>query len=104
MNRIAPLACLALIAACTTVSAASRLEDRFIAFGLEPALAGCLVGELKEDLSSQEIGAVADFIDEIEGVDRSGRPGAIIDTIMSMDNPEIVASVAAAGVSCAFRR
>jgi hypothetical protein len=36
--------------------------------------------------------------------DRRPRPGAAIDAIMSMDNPEIVASVAAAGFACAFRR
>lgn len=90
-------------AACATTSAASRLENRFLSFGMEPAMARCLVGELREDLSSRELGAVADFLERFEAADR-GRPGAAIDAIMGMDNPEIVASIAAAGLSCAFRR
>jgi len=91
-----------LAAACAT-TAASRLESRFLSFGMEPAMARCFVGELREDLSSRELGAVADFLERFEAADR-GRPGAAIDAILGMDNPEIVASIAAAGLSCAFRR
>jgi hypothetical protein len=89
--------------ACASMSPASRLENRFIAFGMEPPMAACLAGELDEDLTGRELGAVADFLERFEDADR-GRPGAAIDAVMSMDNPEIVASIAAAGIACAFRR
>ncbi len=85
------------------MSAVERLEDRFISFGMEPRLASCFASELDEDLTGRELGAVAEFLEEFEAADR-GRPGAAIDAIMSMDNPEIVASIAAAGIACAFRR
>jgi hypothetical protein len=102
MNK-ALLTLLLLISACATMSAANRLEQRFLSFGMEPRLASCLVGELDEDLSSREMKAVADFLDEFEDPE-DRRPRAAFDAIMSMDNPDIVASLAAAGVSCAFRR
>lgn len=98
---IAPFLALA-VTACAT-SAVSRLEGRFVALGMEPRMAACLVSELDEDLSSREMSALADFIDKMEAADR-GRPGLVVDTIMNMDNPEIVASMAAAGIACAFRR
>jgi hypothetical protein len=89
------------VSGCATASV-SRLESRFVDFGLAPETAGCMARELDEDLDSRELAGVADFLEKIDRADR--RPGALIDTLMSIDNPEIVASVAASAFSCALRR
>ena len=102
MHRFHAALTLVLAAGCASMSGASRLENRLISFGMEPRAASCVTDELGEDLSGRELGAVADFLERLEAADR-GRPGAAIDAIMSMDNPEIVASVAAAAISCALR-
>jgi hypothetical protein len=89
-----------MLGGCVT-SPASRIESRLLALGVSEQGAECLAGELREELDRKELNAVADFLDRI---DRADRRGSAIDALMRMDDPRVVATVAAAGISCALQR
>ena len=88
-----------LIASCAT-SGTSRLQQQFIAIGLSPDRAECLVGELSERLNRKDIKEISGFLD---GVNRAQTAGETLDAVLAMDNAAVTKAMASSGVACAFR-
>ena len=86
-------------AGCATLSPRSRIEQRFIEFGLSPERAYCLADELDDRLDRQDLNAVADFVG---GLNAASSAGEALDALLSIDNARAASAIARATVSCAF--
>ena len=87
------------LTACATVSPRSRIENRFVEFGLGENQAACMGNELDDRLDRSDLNAVADFIGNLNG---ANSPGQALEALTSIDNPRAAAAIARAGISCAF--
>lgn len=95
------LSLVTLVAACATLSPRSAIENRFVELGVSPSRAECLADDLDERLDRDELGNVADFL---ENLNEAGSAGGALDALLAIDDPNIAAAIARASVSCAFAR
>ncbi|WP_425408911.1 hypothetical protein [Hyphococcus sp.] len=97
MNRlILGAGCILLLAGCAT-AARYTLQDRFRAIGIPADTADCMVGELDERLSGEDLSDLAQYTFRLSRADST--LGAIR-SLMTIDNPRAVKAIGASGVSC----
>jgi len=85
-----------LLAGCAT-AARYTLQDRFRAIGIPADTADCMVDELDERLSSQDLSDLAQYTVRLARADSTL---AAIRSLMTIDNPRAVTAVGASGISC----
>lgn len=84
------------ISACATV-ASFTLQDRFRAIGLPPEIADCMVGELEQSLSSEDLQDLARYT---IGLARADSTFGAVRSLMQIENPRAVRAVGSSAVSC----
>jgi len=84
------------LAACAT-AARVTLENRFEAIGLSPKMASCMVDDLDERLSDDDMRDLARYT---VGLARADTPGKAIDQLLKFDNPRAVAAIGRAAFTC----
>lgn len=94
--RSALIAAAMLLAGCAT-AARITLEDRFQAIGIPQGTATCLVDELDERLSDDDL---ADLARYTVGLARADSTLAAICSLMRIDNPRAVTAIGSSGVAC----
>ena len=85
-----------MMASCAT-AARYTLQDRFRAIGIPGDTADCMVDELEERLSSEDVQDLARYTLELTRADSTF---AAIRSLMRIDNPRAVKAVGASGVVC----
>ncbi len=85
-----------MIAGCAT-AARYTLQDRFRAIGLPAQTADCMVDELEQRLSSEDVQDLARYTLQLSRADST--LGAIR-LLMGIDNPRAVAAIGRSGISC----
>lgn len=85
-----------MLSACAT-AARYTLQDRFRAIGIPADTADCMVDELEERLSSEDVQDLAQYTLQLSRADSAM---AAIRSLMSIDNPRAVTAVGASGISC----
>ena len=96
MRIILAALCVAMLASCATAAKMS-LNDRFKSIGLSAEMADCMVDDLDERLSDDDLGDLARYT---AGLARADTPGQAIDMLLSFDNPRAVAAIGKAAFSC----
>ncbi len=98
MNRsiMAALAAIIFLSGCATV-ARYTLQDRFRAIGIPEGTADCMVDELEDRLSGEDIQDLARYTVNLARADSTF---AAIRALMQIDNPRAVTAIGASGVSC----
>ena len=95
--RIVPAALgLVLLASCAT-AAKITLNDRFKSIGLSPEMADCMVDDLDDRLSDEDLRDLARYT---SGLSRADTPGQAVDALLRFDNPRAVAAIGRAAFSC----
>lgn len=84
------------LAGCAT-AARYTLQDRFRAIGLPEDTADCMVDELDERLSDDDLQDLARYTLRLSRADSSL---AAIRSLMAIDNPRAVTAIGASGISC----
>ena len=84
------------IAGCAT-AARVTLIDRFEAIGLSPKMATCMVDDLDDRLSDDDMRDLARYT---VGLSRADTPGKAIDQLLEFDNPRAVAAIGRAAFAC----
>ncbi len=84
------------LSACATAARAT-LENRFEAIGLSPKMASCMVDDLDDRLSDDDLNDLARYT---VGLARADTPGKAIDKLLEFDNPRAVAAIGQAAFSC----
>ncbi len=85
-----------MIAGCAT-AARYTLQDRFRAIGLPDGVSDCMVDELDERLSSEDLQDLAKYTVRLSRADSTM---AAIRSLMTIDNPRAVTAIGASGVVC----
>jgi hypothetical protein len=90
--------CLGLLflAGCAT-GARFTLRDRFESIGIPPRMAECMVDDLDDRLSNEDLRDLARFT---VGLSRADTPLGAIDSLLEIDNPRAVAAIGRAAFSC----
>ncbi len=102
MHRMIPAAGAALLlgtlllVGCAT-AARYTLQDRFRAIGIPADTADCMVGELDERLSDDDLADLARFTLTLARADTTL---AAIRSLRTIDNPRAVTAVGGAGLAC----
>lgn len=89
-------AALATILGCAT-AVRYTLQDRFRAIGIGAETADCMVGELEQRLSQDDLQDLARYTFNLSRADSTA---AAIRSLMTIDNPRAVTAVGKSGVSC----
>ena len=84
------------LAGCAT-AARYTLQDRFRAIGLPSETADCMVDELDQRLSNEDLQDLARYTLRLSRADSTL---AAIRSLMTIDNPRAVTAIGASGVSC----
>lgn len=85
-----------MMGACAT-AARYTLQDRFVAIGIPTNTADCMVDELDQRLSSEDLQDLARYTLRLS---RAGSTLDAIRSLMAIDNPRAVTAVGASGVAC----
>lgn len=98
MNRtyLAALACLLIVTSCAT-AARYTLQDRFRAIGIPAGTADCMVDELGDRLSDDDLQDLARYTLRLARADSTF---AAVQSLMTIDNPRAVTAVGRSAVSC----
>jgi len=98
MNKSWMLAALGALAmtACAT-AARYTLQDRFRAIGIPAGTADCMVDDLEQRLSGEDVQDLARYTLNLARADSTF---AAIQSLMTIDNPRAVTAVGRSGVSC----
>ncbi len=97
LRHLAPvLGAMLMLAGCAT-AARYTLQDRFRAIGLPDQTADCMVDELEQRLSSEDIQDLARYTLQLSRADSTF---AAIRSLMAIDNPRAVTAIGRSGVSC----
>lgn len=96
MRTLCLAAALLSVAACAT-AARVTLRDRFEAIGLSPRMAGCMVDDLDERLSDEDLRDLARYT---VGLSRADTPLKAIDSLLEIENPRAVAAIGRAAFGC----
>ncbi|MCA8895370.1 MAG: hypothetical protein KDA48_08955 [Amphiplicatus sp.] len=94
--KLAALAGAGLLSACATVAKVT-LEDRFQAIGIPAGTAECMVDDLDQNLSDEDLQDLARYT---IGLSRANSTMAAVRSLMKIDNPRAVVAIGRAGVSC----
>lgn len=94
--KLAALAGAGLLSACATVAKVT-LEDRFQAIGIPAGTAECMVDDLDQNLSDEDLQDLARYT---IGLARANSTMAAVRSLMKIDNPRAVVAIGRAGVSC----
>jgi len=97
MQKIILLAGAAMMLASCATAARYTLQDRFRAIGIPADTADCMVDELDDRLSSQDLQDLAQYTVRLTRADTTL---AAIRALMTIDNPRAVTAIGASGVSC----
>jgi hypothetical protein len=97
MQKIILMAAAAMMLASCATAARYTLQDRFRAIGIPAETADCMVDELDERLSSEDLQDLARYT---VNVARADSTLAAIRALMKIDNPRAVTAIGASGVSC----
>ena len=97
MRRIMSAALVALMLAGCVTAARYTLQDRFRAIGIPDGTADCMVDELDDRLSNEDLQDLAKYTVRLSRADTTM---AAIRSLMTIDNPRAVAAVGASGVAC----
>lgn len=97
MQRLIFAALAAATAAGCATAARYTLQDRFRAIGIPADIADCMVDELDERLSNEDLEDLARYTVRLTRADTTT---AAIRSLMKIDNPRAVTAVGASGVSC----
>ncbi len=73
------------------------LQDRFRAIGIGAETADCMVGELEDRLTQDDLQDLARYTFNLS---RANSTAAAIQSLMTIDNPRAVTAVGKSGVSC----
>ncbi|WP_375201199.1 hypothetical protein [Hyphococcus sp.] len=84
------------MAACAT-AVRYTLQDRFRAIGIPGETADCMVGELEDRLSGDDLQDLARYTLNLTRADSTF---AAIRSLMRIDNPRAVKAVGASGLTC----
>lgn len=84
------------VTACAT-AARFTLQDRFRAIGIPATTADCMVDELEQRLSSEDMQDLARYTVRLAQADSTL---AAIRSLMTIDNPRAVTAIGASGISC----
>lgn len=84
------------VTACAT-AARLTLQDRFRSIGIPPATADCMVDELEQRLSAEDIQDLARYTVRLARADSTI---AAIRSLMTIDNPRAVTAIGTSGVAC----
>lgn len=96
MLRLTALALAASLCACAT-SSKITLRDRFMDLGIPKDTASCMVDDLEQDLSREDLSELADYS---RGLGRADTPGKAVDALLKVDNPRAVVAIGKAAFSC----
>lgn len=96
-HRIILAATAAMIFAGCATAARYTLQDRFRAIGLPADTADCMVDDLDDRLSNDDLQDLAKYTLRISRADST--LGALRE-LMKIDNPRAVTAIGAAGISC----
>ncbi|MEM8771035.1 MAG: hypothetical protein AAGD92_05215 [Pseudomonadota bacterium] len=86
-----------LMAVSCATAARYTLQDRFRAIGLPDQTADCMVDELEERLTAEDLQDLARYTLQLSRADST--LGAIR-SLMTIDNPRAVTAIGRSGVSC----
>ncbi|NWG93215.1 MAG: hypothetical protein HXY21_12035 [Parvularculaceae bacterium] len=95
--RLIPAALSLTLAVSCATSAKMTLNDRFKAIGLSAEMADCMVDDLDDRLSDEDIRDLARYA---AGLSRADTPGQAVDALLEFDNPRAVAAIGRAAFSC----
>lgn len=103
MRRLFPIAILALLAGCASVTPEEAVRHRLIDAGLKPPVAACMAERLVRRLSPEELRRLGHAAQLAEGrqVDEM-TVGELADRISAVGDPHIVEVVTRAGIGCAI--
>ncbi len=87
----------ALAATACATAARVTLQDRFRNIGIPPATADCMVDELEQRLSAEDVQDLARYTVRLARADSTL---SAIRSLMTIDNPRAVTAIGAAGASC----
>lgn len=90
------LAGAALAASCATVARAT-LEDRFQAIGIPEGVAVCMVDDLDERLSDEDLQDLARYTVRLA---RANSTVAAVRSLMKIDNPRAVTAIGRSALGC----
>lgn len=93
---VAALGALLIAGGCAT-AAKYTLQDRFRAIGIPAGTADCMVDELDQRLSSEDLQDLARYTVRLSRADTTM---AAIRSLMTIDNPRAVAAIGASGIAC----
>lgn len=96
MRTLCLAAALLSLAACATAARAT-LRDRFEAIGLSPRMASCMVDDLDDRLSDDDLRDLARYT---VGLSRADTPLQAVDSLLEIDNPRAVAAIGRAAFAC----
>ncbi|GJL92472.1 hypothetical protein [Hyphococcus sp.] len=97
MQKIFLVAAAAMMLASCATAARYTLQDRFRAIGIPADTADCMVDELDDRLSNEDLQDLARYT---VNVARADSTLAAIRALMKIDNPRAVTAIGASGVSC----
>ena len=97
MQKVVLAALIAVMLGACATAARYTLQDRFRAIGIPGDTADCMVEELEERLSSEDVQDLARYTLELTRADSTL---AAIRSLMRIDNPRAVTAVGASGLSC----
>lgn len=97
LRRLAPAAAAALMAASCATAARYTLQDRFRAIGIPATTADCMVDDLDQRLSDEDLQDLARYTFQLA---RSDSTIAAVRSLMTIDNPRAVTAVGRSAVSC----
>lgn len=97
LHHIALLVGAALVAAGCATAARYTLADRFRAIGIPAATADCMVDELDQRLTDEDLQDLARYTLRLSRADSTA---AAIQALMGIDNPRAVTAVGASGLAC----
>ncbi|MEO1252937.1 MAG: hypothetical protein AAFW81_11410 [Pseudomonadota bacterium] len=90
------LSAMLVLASCAT-AVRYTLQDRFRAIGLPATTADCMVGELEERLSQEDLQDIARYTFQLS---RSETTMGAIRALMTIDNTRAVTEIGKSGVVC----
>lgn len=102
LARLAPLALLAALAGCATVSPEARVRSKLIEAGIRPPVAGCMAERMVDRLSLAQLKR----LQSLGGLGRHDVRGMSIDELVhrlrALQDPEIVSVVLKSGIGCSI--
>lgn len=96
MRIIAALAAIIIVSGCAT-AARYTLQDRFRAIGIPAGTADCMVDELDERLTDDDLQDLARYTFQLSRADTTL---AAVRSLMTIDNPRAVTAVGRSALSC----